>query len=519
MASPLRKRTGHRPYGKKQGIDPTVNKSGVNLRLSLTRQALLLVAIPLCFEIACVGMLLHAQREAEMEAARAVKARRIADCITRLNNQFYKSWEAVMSFKQNWLRHRRIDLSFRNEFGPIKENYKELIALTDDQKTVQGNITSSMNQLDEADRIVAEAARDVEAGKVEEVLETHAAKMARLKQIFRTCMSHEMTIFAQHEKDVADSSHTRQAELRQQIVVYAVLAVVFSILFSAAIAAFVVKRITSRIGVVNDNAFRLGADQPLHPPMKGNDEIAQLDNMFHRMADEIQETARTKEDMVNMLTHDLRTPLTSIQGCFTMLDEGMLGTLNERGESMVKLADRNSMRMMNLINDLLDVQKIKSGMMTIETEDVELSTVFKEVRLNFEDWMKEHDLKMEVEETDLCVKADAEKLSRVLYNLVGNAFKFSPKGATIKMSAQKVGNVAQVSVKDEGRGIPKEAQKTIFDRFQQVKNDGESKGGSGLGLAICQMIVELHGGKIWVESEPGKGSVFTFTLPLSGRIT
>lgn len=464
-------------------------------------------------------MLLHAQREAELEADRAVKARRISDCITRLNNQFYRSWEAVMSLKQNWERNRRIDLSFRKEFSSIKENYRELITLTDDQKAVQGNITDSLNQLDEADRIVAEASRAIEAGRVEEVLQTNAEKMARLKEIFRTCMSHEITIFAQHEKDVADSSHARQAELRQQIVIYAILAVLFSILFSAAIAAFVVKRITSRIGVVNDNAFRLGADQPLHPPMKGNDEIAQLDNMFHRMADEIQETARMKEDMVNMLTHDLRTPLTSIQGCFTMLDEGMLGTLNDRGESMIKLADRNSLRMMNLINDLLDVQKIKSGMMTIEIEDVELSTVFKEARLNFEDWMKEHDLKMDVEETDLVVKADPEKLSRVLYNLVANAFKFSPKGATIRICAKEVGAVAQVTVIDQGRGIPKDAQKTIFERFQQVKNDGDSTGGSGLGLAICQMIVVLHGGKIWVESEQGKGSAFTFTLPLSGRIT
>ncbi len=131
--------------------------------------------------------------------------------------------------------------------------------------------------------------------------------------------------------------------------------------------------------------------------MGGTDEIAELDSVFHKMADEIEEeTARTKQELVNMLTHDLRTPLTSIQGCFTMLDEGMLGTLNERGESMVRLADRNSLRMMNLINDLLDVQKIKSGMMSIETADVEPVRSAGRGPPNFVDWMKEHDLKMEI---------------------------------------------------------------------------------------------------------------------------
>lgn len=159
-------------------------------------------------------MLVHTQREAEIEAARSTKARRIADCITRMNNEFYKAWEAVQSFKQNWLRNHTIDLSFRHSLKNVNEQYKELISLTDDQRALQSHIYLSMRQLEEGEQIIAQAASDIEAGKVEEVLQTHAKKMARLKQMFRSCMSHEIVIFAEHEKAVADSSNGRQAALR-----------------------------------------------------------------------------------------------------------------------------------------------------------------------------------------------------------------------------------------------------------------------------------------------------------------
>lgn len=462
-------------------------------------------------------MLVKTQQEAEREAAQAIKARNLSDCINRLNNEFYKAWEGMQNFKAAWARSRSINFSFRDNLKSIRERYKELIALTTDQKEIQRHIYLSLSQLDEGDRIVDQTIKDLRSGHMDEVLQTHSEKMQRIKQLFRDCMSHELTMFAEHEKAVADSSQARQAELRQQIGTYAVLAVLFSIIFSVCIAVFVVKRITSRIETINDNAFRLASSEKLNPVMEGSDEIARLDQVFHTMAEVIEETARMRQELVNMLTHDLRSPLTTIQGCFDMLGEGMLGELNDRGERMIKVADRNGARMMGLINDLLDVEKMKSGMMTIDQTEVELKEVFNEVSQNVSDWANEHDLKLDISKTDLVVRADQEKLIRVLFNLIGNAIKFSPKGGTISVKAEQNEDYARITVSDEGRGIPKEAIGSIFERFQQVKDEHAGKGGSGLGLAICQSIVQLHGGRIWVESEVGRGSNFVFLIPLVNK--
>jgi len=214
-----------------------------------------------------------------------------------------------------------------------------------------------------------------------------------------------------------------------------------------------------------------------------------------------------------MLTHDLRTPLTFIQGYLEMQKQGLLGESNERGQKLVRLADRNSFHMMGLINDLLDSQKIESDMLTIEQEEVCVAELFEAVRMTTEDWVAEHGIKFNIQDSDLFVTGDQEKLTRVLLNLVSNAVKYSKDGDTISLGAQMTGNFVEMTVADQGPGIPKDMLKAVFERFRQVQGDSQASKGSGLGLAICKQLVNLHGGKIWVTSERNKGSVFHFTIP------
>lgn len=168
-----------------------------------------------------------------------------------------------------------------------------------------------------------------------------------------------------------------------------------------------------------------------------------------------------------------------------------------------------------LVNDLLDLSRIEAGRIEMEFENIQVSALFDHVRTVFRSQldMKQVSLTAEIPPGLPVVHADAGKITWVLTNLVSNALRYAKKGGHIQFLAQRIGPYTHLSVHDDGPGIPQEYQSRIFQKFVQIK--GQEVGGSGLGLAICKEIVRAHGGAIWVESAPGKGSTFTFTLPES----
>ena len=184
-------------------------------------------------------------------------------------------------------------------------------------------------------------------------------------------------------------------------------------------------------------------------------------------------------------------------------------------KNFVDVARRNGNRMLRLINDLLDIHKLKAGMLTVSAEKVYLQALFEEVATSVSSWVDEHKIKMTLVETDLYAYAEREKVERILFNLVANAIKYSPPGSAITLAASVKADRVQISVSDQGRGIPADQLQNVFERFQQVLGDNQQTSGSGLGLTICQHLVEVMGGRIWVESELNKGSRFYFTLPLT----
>jgi len=233
---------------------------------------------------------------------------------------------------------------------------------------------------------------------------------------------------------------------------------------------------------------------------------------------ERKDAERMKQEVVAMITHDLRTPLSTIRNFHEMLSTGLLGELTEKAEKMLVLAERNAGRMLSLINDLLDVEKIKAGMMELSKEQVSAEKVLEHTAQSLAGLAAESGVSLVTNESsktdDLTFYADEDKISRVVTNLVSNAIKFSPRDTSITLSAESVNGNIHISIKDQGRGIPQDKIANIFDRFQQVTAQDHAKsGGSGLGLAICKAIVELHGGKISVESTEGEGSTFKFSIP------
>ncbi len=227
------------------------------------------------------------------------------------------------------------------------------------------------------------------------------------------------------------------------------------------------------------------------------------------------ELDRLKSEFVMIASHELRTPLTSVGMSIKLLLEKAMGKLDGKEQQLLLAAQEDLQRLKNLVSNLLDLSRIEAGKMAMELESVSVYTVCQ----NAADVLKSQiDAKGVHFDTNLhaglpLVKADASKIIWVLTNLISNALRYTDNGRKIRLSAEQLGPYVHVSVSDDGPGIPYEVQSKIFDKFVQIKSD-KALGGSGLGLTICKEIIRAHGGTIWVDSIPEKGSTFTFTLPV-----
>jgi PAS domain S-box-containing protein len=228
---------------------------------------------------------------------------------------------------------------------------------------------------------------------------------------------------------------------------------------------------------------------------------------------ERREVERLKKEFVAVVSHELRTPLTSVRGSLSLLANGALGELPEEAKEVVAIAERNTVRLMHLINDILDLERLEAGRMPMYVSLHPLKSVFDRSLESVRVVADQQEVSIEVVPTEARVLGDADRLVQVLVNLLSNAVKFSPKKSIVTVWAKDEAGFVEVSVRDRGRGIPASHQEAIFQRFQQVESsDGRQKGGTGLGLPICKTIVEQLGGTLKVVSAPGEGSTFTFRL-------
>jgi signal transduction histidine kinase len=228
------------------------------------------------------------------------------------------------------------------------------------------------------------------------------------------------------------------------------------------------------------------------------------------------EVERIKDELVSVVSHELRTPLTSIRGSLGLLASGKLGALSPQGERMVQIATQNAERLVRLIGDTLDLERLESGSMSLERAWADAEAVALRAVETLRGVAEECGVRLEAGvPRELSMWVDADRVEQVLVNLLSNAIKFSPPGALVRLNAERRGGEVLFAVVDRGRGIPTAQLEHVFERFRQVdSSDAREKGGTGLGLAICRSIVQQHGGRIWAASEVGAGSTFFFTLPV-----
>lgn len=229
---------------------------------------------------------------------------------------------------------------------------------------------------------------------------------------------------------------------------------------------------------------------------------------------------RMKDEFISVVSHELRTPLTSIHSALKILATGRLGSLTDDGQQMLGIADENTDRLVRLVNNVLDLQRIEAGEVQMSKQRCHATHLMVQATEAMQAMAQQHQVSLLTEPADIHFWADADYIVQALTNLLSNAIKFSQPGGLVWLTAAANGD-AQIrfQVQDQGQGIPADKLERIFERFHQVdSSDARKKGGTGLGLTICRKIIEQHEGKIWAESTLGVGSTFVFTLPaLSGQ--
>lgn len=229
------------------------------------------------------------------------------------------------------------------------------------------------------------------------------------------------------------------------------------------------------------------------------------------------EMERMKDEFLSVVSHELRTPLTAIRGSLGLLASGRLGTLETQGQRMLEIAAQNSDRLVRLINDLLDIDKMESGQTAIDQKAADAADLIRQSVEMMAPMAAKSQVKLVTSPPHVRIWVDPDRVLQVLTNLLSNAIKFSPTGGTVTIGAERRGEEFLIAVQDEGRGIPSDKLELIFERFHQVdSSDARQRGGTGLGLSIARSIVHQHGGRIWAQSRWGRGSTFFFTLPCLG---
>ena len=228
---------------------------------------------------------------------------------------------------------------------------------------------------------------------------------------------------------------------------------------------------------------------------------------------------RMKDEFVSTVSHELRTPLTSLRAALGLVHSGTLSSRPEKTKQMLEIAIGNADRLARLVNDIVDLERIRSGKAELHYTMCSMEDLLGAAAVTRKDDAERSNISFEIEASGVKVWADPARIIQVVTNLISNAIKFSPQGGRVLLKAAPLDrNEARIEVRDSGQGIPEHKLEQIFDRFEQVDaSDSRSMGGTGLGLTICREIVQQHRGKIWATSKPGKGASFFFTLPMKAK--
>ena len=318
-----------------------------------------------------------------------------------------------------------------------------------------------------------------------------------------------------------EASHEAYVDSQRALVVFAVVSIALALVLGYGISSSLigpVKQMETRMRELAAGDFSKRVEVP------NRDELGALATDLNRMSDQLgslygqlEAASRHKSEFLANMSHELRTPLNAVIGFSEVLQEQMFGELNDKQKEYVHDIHASGKHLLSLINDILDLSKIEAGKIELELSTFHLPSSLEGTMTLVRERATRHgiDVSLAVDGTLGDMVADERKVRQILLNLLSNAVKFTHDGGRVDVRADAADSVVQIAVRDTGIGIALQDQELIFEEFRQVGNDlFRKREGTGLGLTLARKFVELHGGRIWVQSELGKGSTFTFTLPL-----
>lgn len=610
----------------------------MRINLSIAQKGIILVLLPLLFELVFAAGLFVLEQRAEEIAAEEQRSKEIVSQINELIKLSYDSGSsaAIYGFtKSEVLRER-----YHKLINQVPAELKKLEDLVAYDPEMRAECVKLAARLEEGMAVIYRVIAAIERGQSTELLQGTALKeqAKRTSKAFMEQAAHMVDL----ENQRRQAMPVPEAKARQLFKLFLLCGIVINLLIALLLAVFFSKDIKNRLAFLVGNTTLLKEGKQLEPVLPGKDEIAHLDHVFHDMAiaisnarkadqeafervrsmvqsmpigllaidtagmicavnpraeemfgygaseligsdirllfpesgnngdssvlknltgkaagsglqlealkksgtkfptelslteyktidgdrllgtvidiTERQRIEQLRKEFVTMVSHDLKSPLTSINASLALIVQGVYGELSDKGLRVASDAEHESVRLITLIGDLLDLARMDAGKLEIQSESILLDSVFDHSLRAVASLAEQKNISIDVSNGGLRVKGDSDRLVQVIVNLLSNALRYSPTGSTIKVGAERVDSFAEIRVSDRGPGIPVHLRKTIFERFEQVDVlNAPLKGAAGLGLSICKAIIEAHEGQLGVDSDEGAGSTFWFRVPLSGK--
>jgi signal transduction histidine kinase len=476
--------------------------------IKIARVGLILVAVPLAFELVFVLTLTCLIAKAESEIRREAHARAVIfQASTLLKHACDASTLAggdILSFNEamsrNYLRHRNeVDKDLQALTRTLQNNPAQQSHLEE----IKADVSLAMEEIGSITRKAQEGSLISAFSSMPVWLITNRTRLNEVHGAIEQLLAGERAIEQQ-----GPSARQRS---RQQIQVALAGGLALNVLLAIALAVYFSQQISARLHVLIDNTSRKAHGQPLREPLTGADELAQFDSVFHAMVKGLEEADRARQQLVATVSHELKTPLNSLDATLSLAEAGALGDLDDLARQKLQVAQSNVRHLISLIGDLLDVERMEAGKLPMSFAPVKLHDIFEQAREKVQAEAQSNRITLVIPSEDHVLCADLPRLSRALAQLLANAVKYSPAGSTVTVSVQKTNDELVICVEDQGCGISPENLVGIFDRLSQDATTGGAR--VGLGLPLAQAVVRQHSGTISVESRALHGSRFCIHMP------
>ena len=476
--------------------------------LKLPLKVLLLVALPLALQIVFLTVLLGSLFAVEAEARRTERAREVMISVGKITAL---GKDACLNLIAYHLSHSKIFNTNQNELRLQINQEVELVRnLVGNDPIQQRNVDALKAASDKAIKLLARVQAKDDAGDDSAIAITGLLMKGDIDSTINDLAAAQDAL-ARREEELSGKNAPHESNARATVMWVVIIGTILNILVTIYSVLIINQSISNRLAVLLNNTFRLASGKELTPPIKGTDEISQLDTTFREMAHARYEADRVKREFLEMVSHDVRTPLMSVSATLEMIGMGLRPQMLHQD---VALAERNIDQVLNLLSELLDFNRLEAGKLELALEEADALTVLKEAVETVRPNAEKHGVSISLPSTTSSIMCDPDRLRQVIINLLGNSVKFSPKGGIISTSIETRSDDIKIVISDQGPGIPRELQGKIFERFGQANiSDAKVHGGKGLGLAISRALIDAHKGKIGVTSEEGKGSDFWLTLP------